>query len=120
MFGPKGDRNSLDAAMPQLYDELHRIADIYMSRERGSHTLQPTALIHETYLRMLGQHSVDFKNRAQVLGVAAQMMRRILANHGEGKKAAKRGSDCTMVYLSDSPDVAQSEPVVFDELDEAL
>lgn len=119
MGGP-GDRSSLDAAMPQLYDELHRIADIYMSRERGSHTLQPTALIHETYLRLMGQHSVDFQNRAQVLGVAAQMMRRILANYGEAKKAEKRGADCTMVYLSDSPDVAQSDPVVFDELNQAL
>ncbi|HEV2575678.1 MAG TPA: ECF-type sigma factor [Acidobacteriaceae bacterium] len=120
MGGPKPDKISLDAAMPQLYEELHRIAHIYMSRERGSHTLQPTALIHETYLRMLGQHSVDFRNRAQVLGVAAQMMRRILVNHGEGKNAAKRGADCTMVYLSDSPDVAQSDPVLFDELDQAL
>lgn len=120
MRGPKADVSCLDTAMPQLYEELHRIADIYMSRERAAHTLQPTALVHETYLRLLDQHSVDFHNRAQVLGVAAQMMRRILANHGAEKKAAKRGADCTMVYLSDSPDVAQSDPVLFDELDQAL
>lgn len=106
--------------MPQVYDELRKIAGAYMSRESNAHTLQPTALIHEAYLRLLGQQSVNFANRTQVLGLAAQMMRRILSNYGQSKKAAKRGADQTMVYLSDSPDAAQSGPVLFDELDQAL
>jgi RNA polymerase sigma-70 factor (ECF subfamily) len=94
-----------------VYDELHRLAAWYMSRERNSHTLQPTALVSETYLRLVGQHSIDFGNRAQLLGVAAQMMRRILKTHEEKRKAEKRGGDMTIVCLADSPEpVAVSEP----------
>lgn len=114
------DKGDLDHVMPRIYEELRRLAGSYMRRERGSHTLQPTALLHETYIRLIDQHSVDFTNRAQVLGVAAQMMRRILANHGQAKSTAKRGGELTLIQLG-AVELGPGAPaVVFDELDEAL
>ena len=78
-----GKKVVLDDIMPQVYDELHRLASSYMRAEREGHTLQPTALVHEAYLRLMSQHSVDFNNRSHLLGIAAQMMRRILHTHEE-------------------------------------
>lgn len=115
-----GQKLSLDAMMPQVYDELHRLASSYMSRERDSHTLQPTALVSETYLRLVGQHSIDFGNRAQLLGVAAQMMRRVLKTHAEKRNAEKRGGDVTIVCLSDSPEPAAAPELLFEDVDELL
>ena len=86
-----GDREVLDALLPLVYDELRRIAARYISRERKGHTLQPTALVHEAYLRLIDQHSVDWQNRAQFYGLSANMMRRILVNHAEARQAKKRG-----------------------------
>ena len=84
-------QNSLDEMFPVIYAELRRLAEIYLRRERGDHTLQPTALVHEAYLRLRDQRNVDWRNREQFLGIAAQMMRRILVNHAEAKNALKRG-----------------------------
>ncbi len=111
---------SLDAVMPLVYDELHRLAAAYMRRERNGHTLQPTALVNETYMRLLGQHSVDFSNRAQLLGVAAQMMRRILANYAERHSAGKRGGALACVCLEDVPEPAAAPGLAFTAVDEAL
>lgn len=113
-------RVSLDTVMPLVYDELHRLAASYMRNERGEHTLQPTALVNEAYLRLIGQHSVDFTNRAQLLGVAAQMMRRILRTHDEGRNTNKRGGDVTMICLSDAPEPVAAPALAFDEVDEVL
>src|SRR5579875_1646109 len=120
--GPFEDRHpaSLDSLIPRIYDELHRLAASYMRREREGHTLQPTALVNETYMRLAKQHNVDFANRAQVLGVAAQMMRRILATHAEKKGADKRGGDATRIWLADGQELAAEPGVVFGEVDEAL
>ena len=112
-------RATLNDLMPQLYAELHRIAAAYMRRERGGHTLQPTALVNEAYLRLLSQHSVEFSNRSQVLGVAAQMMRRILCTHAEKRRADKRGGEFTIVSLDDSPEPS-AHALVFSDVDEAL
>lgn len=112
--------SSLDAIIPRIYDELRRLATSYMRREREGHTLQPTALVNETYMRLARQHNVDFANRAQVLGVAAQMMRRILVTHAEKRDAAKRGGDVTRICLSDAPDAAAEPASVFSDVDEAL
>jgi len=114
-----GKKISLDSVMPQVYDELHRLAASYMSRERQGHTLQPTALVNEAYLRLATQHSVDFSNRAQVLGVAAQMMRRILRSYDEQRDTTKRGGDVTLIRLSDAPEPS-APALVFDEVDEVL
>ena len=85
-----GDKAALDALMPAVYDELRRLAQTYLSRERANHTLQTTALVHEAYLRLIDQKAVNWQNRAQFFGIAAQMMRRILINHANQRLAQKR------------------------------
>jgi RNA polymerase sigma factor (TIGR02999 family) len=106
--------------MPLVYDELHKLAALYMRRERSEHTLQPTALVSEVYLRLLGQHSVDFENRAQLLGVAAQMMRRILRTHAEQRDAQKRGGEVTIVPFPESFEPSAHPQLLFGEVDRAL
>ena len=95
-----GDRDALDRMLPLVYDELHHLASRYLARERPDHTLQPTALVHEAYLRLVNQREVDWRNRAQFIGVAAGMMRRILVNHARDRAAAKRGGRAVPVSLS--------------------
>ena len=94
-----GDRAVLDALLPVVYAELRRIAGNYMAGERSDHTLQPTALVNEAYLRLMGQQNVDWQNRAQFFGLSATMMRRILVNHAEAKRSEKRGGDARQVEL---------------------
>lgn len=106
-----GDHRALDQMLPLVYDELHRLASRYLSDERPDHTLQPTALVHEAYLRLINQRSVDWRNRAQFLGVAASMMRRILVNHARDRAAAKRAGNRERVSLS-LVDVASGAPDV--------
>jgi RNA polymerase sigma factor (TIGR02999 family) len=86
--------------LPVLYEEIHRLASNYLSRESTGHTLQPTALVHEAYLRLVDQRRVDWRNRAQFLGVAANMMRRILVNHARDRAVQKRGGGAQPVSLS--------------------
>jgi RNA polymerase sigma-70 factor (ECF subfamily) len=95
-----GDRRALDQMLPLVYDELHRLASSYLARERADHTLQPTALVHEAFLRLINQREVDWRNRAQFLGVAAGLMRRILVNHARDHAAAKRGGERERISLS--------------------
>ena len=97
-----GDKSALDEMTPVLYEELRRLARHFLAAERRDHTLQPTALVHEAYLRLIGQHSVDWKNRAHFLAMAATMMRRILINHAEAHKAAKREGSVEMVALDEA------------------
>lgn len=87
----QGDRQALDEMLPLVYDELRRLADAYLRDERPDHTLQPTALVHEAYLQLVNQRTVDWRNRAHFIGVAANLMRRILVKHAREKKADKRG-----------------------------
>jgi len=86
-----GDQQALDELMPLVYAELRRLARNYLRRERPEHTLQPTALVNEAYLKLIDQRSVRWQNRAQFYGVAAQLMRRILVDHARQYRAAKRG-----------------------------
>jgi RNA polymerase sigma factor (TIGR02999 family) len=116
----EGRKVSLDEVLPQVYGELHRLASVYMRNEREGHTLQPTALGNEAYLRLIGQYSVDFSNRAHLLGVAAQMMRRILQTHEEKRRAEKRGGEFTIISLADSPEKAASTAIAFSDVDEVL
>ena len=109
----------VDAAMPALYYELRRIAREYLSRERSDHTLQPTALVHEAYLRLVQQNKIDWSCRAQVLGIAARMMRRILVNHAVARNAQKRGA-ALCVITSEPADAAEMRPLELEELDAAL
>ncbi len=87
----KGDQKALDKLMPLVYSELRRLAGNYLRRERQGHTLQPTALVNEAYLKLIDQRKAKWQNRAQFYGVAAQLMRRILVDHARQHQAAKRG-----------------------------
>lgn len=96
----EGDKGALDDAMPVIYAALRDLAARYMGRERPDHTLTPTALVHEAYLRLVDQRRVDWRNRAHFLGIAANMMRRILVSHARDRVAAKRGGAQDRVSLS--------------------
>jgi len=115
-----GDRAALDALLPLVYDELRIIARGYLSKERPDHTLQPTGLVHEAYLRLINQQRVDWRNRAQFFGLAASMMRRILVNHAEARGAQKRGGEFNKVQLDDVAVVFDEAPVDLLALNEAL
>jgi RNA polymerase sigma factor (TIGR02999 family) len=114
-----GDNNALNQILPPIYDELRRLAGSYMRRERADHTLQPTALVHEAYLRLIDQRRVDWKNRAQFFGLAANMMRRVLVNHARDRAAGKRGGNTPRVTLSLADGLEQPEVDVI-AVDEAL
>ena len=125
----EGDKAALDELMPVVYDELRQLAKNHLSRERPDHTLQTTALVHEAYLRLVDQKSVNWQNRAQFFGIAAQMMRRILINHANDRQAKKRQGYATRVSLDqERTRVSLDEAVSFFErrevdlmaLDEAL
>jgi RNA polymerase sigma factor (TIGR02999 family) len=109
------------AAMPAVYAELRRLAGAYLRGERSGHTLQPTALVHEAYLRLLGQHQLDCENRAQFVAVAARMMRRILTNYALARTAAKRGGeDVVRLSFDDALDFYDQRDVAVEAVDEAL
>jgi RNA polymerase sigma factor (TIGR02999 family) len=97
-----GDVAARDRLVPLVYDELHRRAIAYLRRERRDHTLQPTALVNEVYLRLVNQRRAVWQNRAQFLAVAAQMMRRILVDHARGGRMAKRSGGWLRVTLSEA------------------
>src|SRR4249920_1336661 len=95
----RGDRRALDRLLPLVYAELRRIATRQLRHERAGHTLQPTALVHEAYLRLVDQRQVDWRNRAHFFGVAAQVIRRILVDHARRRHANKRGDGVEHVSL---------------------
>jgi RNA polymerase sigma factor (TIGR02999 family) len=103
-----GDREAGDRLVPLVYQQLRRRAAAYLRRERPNHTLQATAVVHEAYMRLVGQRHIDWQNRAQFYGVASQMMRRILVDHARRRKMHRRSGLWTRVSLSErqaaSPD----------------
>lgn len=101
----EGRKEAESDLIPLVYSELRRIAASYMRNERAGHTLQPTALAHEAYLRLVDQNRTDWKNRAQFLAVAAQLMRRILVDHARERRAGKRSGVQVPIEI-DSFDVA--------------
>ncbi|HEX7361999.1 MAG TPA: ECF-type sigma factor [Bryobacteraceae bacterium] len=110
----------LDEELPRLYAELRDLARAYLRRERSDHTLQPTALVHEAYLRLRGQKEIDWRNRAQFLAIAAQTMRRVLLDHAGQRRAQKRGAGAKRVSLTDSVGLTQAAQVDFIDIDNAL
>jgi len=116
----QGDSTALEKLLPLVYAELRRIAERQLRRERPNHTLQPTALVHEVYLKLVDQHSIEWQNRAQFFGVAAQLIRRILVDHVRNQRTAKRGAGVLTITL----DAALSEPARQDidlsKLDDSL
>lgn len=116
-----GDQDALERLTPLVYGELRRLARRHLSRERSDHTLQSTALVHEAYLRLVDQRSVQWQNRAHFFGVAAQLIRRILIDHARARQAGKRGAGACLLSLDealDSPAAGRSLDVV--ALDDAL
>jgi RNA polymerase sigma factor (TIGR02999 family) len=106
--------------MPLVYDELRRLAQIYLSRERSDHTLQPTALVHEAYLRLVDQSRVEWQNRAHFLGIAAQMMRRILIDHARMHTSEKRGGHKSRLSLDEASIMPEERAADLVALDDAL
>jgi RNA polymerase sigma factor (TIGR02999 family) len=109
-----------DRMLPIVYAELRRLAASYLRRERPGHTLQPTALVHEAYVRLLDQRQIDWSNRAQFMGLAAVMMRRILVNHARDRAAEKRGGGAEHVPLTLAGEGIGAIEVNVLELHEAL
>lgn len=107
----RGGDDSLAQMLPNVYEELRQLAGSYLRKERSDHTLQPTALVHEAYLRLLGQRKVDWQNRAHLLGIAAKMMRRILLNHAAGRDTSKRGGNVPRLSLDLALDVFDRKQV---------
>ena len=116
----KGDLEAREQLMPLVYGELRRRAAAYLNRERKDHTLQPTALVHEAYLRLIGQERVVWQNRAHFYGVAAQTMRRILVDHARGHQRDKRFGGAVRVALDDMPGIEQPRDCEMLLLDQAL
>ena len=102
------------------YDELRRLARNYLRRERSDHTLQPTGLVNEAYLRLVEQKRTRWQNRAHFVGIAAQLMRRVLREHARGKHAAKRGGHAPKVMIEDAAAITGGSVVEFLEIEEAL
>jgi RNA polymerase sigma factor (TIGR02999 family) len=118
-----GDAAALEALMPLVYDELHRMAAGYLSRERPGHLLQSTGLVHEAFLRLVDQRRVSWQNRAHFFGLAAQLMRRILVDHARRSRRAKRGAGAPSVGLDDAgplPDPSAGDPIDALSVDDAL
>ena len=115
-----GDRAALDQLMPLVYDELRRLAGGYLRRERPDHTLQPTALVNEAYMQMVDQREARWQNRAQFIGVAAQMMRRILVDHARAHRAEKRGGQHFTVSLAEADRFGEQPDVELLRIHEAL
>jgi RNA polymerase sigma factor (TIGR02999 family) len=116
----RGNLAARDELLPFVYDELRRRARVYLRRERAGHVLQPTALVHETYLRLIKQERVVWQNRAQFYGVAAQMMRRILVDHARARDMAKRSGKWARVTLPDVAAARQARAVDVLDLHRAL
>jgi RNA polymerase sigma factor (TIGR02999 family) len=116
----RGNRDALNELLPQVYAELRRIADRQFRIERIDHTLQPTALVNEVYLRLVDQRQCSWQNRAEFFGVAAQVMRRILVDHARRHDAGKRGAGVRPMSLDDVevPSIGRDLPIL--ALDEAL
>ncbi len=119
-LGSALETKSLEAMLPQLYDELRQLAANYLRRERLNHTLQPTALVHEVYLQLLGDKPVDWKDRAHFLGISARIMRRILADSGTARSAQKRGGGAVHLSLDDALEFSAECTVSLRGVDEAL
>ena len=115
----RGDAGALERLAPMLEQELRRIASRYLQRESAGHTLQPTALVNEAYLRLLDWNNVEWRDRSHFLAVAAKMMRRILVNHAIARQSQKRGSSAVMLSLMEADGVpARTHDLI--ALDEAL
>ena len=115
-----GDKAALDKLMPLVYSELRSLARRYLKGERPAHTLQPTALVNEVYLRLVDQQTASFSSRAQFFGMAAKLMRNILVDHARRRRAAKRGAEPIRLSISTADRIGRKPDLDLVELDDAL
>ncbi len=115
-----GERDALDQLMPAVYKDLRRLARYHLDGERQGHTLQPSALVHETFLRFGNYEQIAWQDRAHFFAVASTIMRRVLVDHARKRAAAKRGAAATVVTLVESQSPGKSADVDIEALDEAL
>ena len=115
-----GDSNAAAKLVPLVYEELRRLARSYVARERADHTLQATALVHETYLRLADQTQLNWKDRVHFYGIAARVMRRILVEHARAHRSAKRGGLAQKISLEEARQLPAETDVDLLELDSAL
>lgn len=118
--GRNGDPGALERLLPLVQAELHRLAANQLRRERRDHTLQPTALVNEAYLKLVDQRDQSWENREQFFGIAATLMRRVLLHHAAARRAAKRGGDQEKVPLDDGLLVFEERAIDLIALDDAL
>jgi len=116
----RGDKQALDHLMPLVYSELQRLAGGYLRNEHRGHTLQPTALVHEAYARLVKQDHPDYQSRAHFMGVAAHVMRQILIDHARTRNAAKRGCGEIKFSLDEAGEIAVHRPSILVAIDDAL
>src|SRR5262245_30460042 len=116
----KGDQHAFDALMPEVRKELHRLAAHYMAQECSGHDLQPTALIHEAYLRLVDWKNIQWSDRAHFFGMAANMMRRVLVDYARSRDRLKRGGEAIQVSFIEAANVPVPQSADVLELDEAL
>jgi RNA polymerase sigma factor (TIGR02999 family) len=115
----RGQQDAVNNLLPLVYDELHRLARSYFRRERGEHTMQPTALVHEAYIRLVDQRA-PLESRGHFMAVAATQMRRVLLDYARKHHAARRGGDDQKVLLEDTMAICEQRPVDMILLDSAL
>jgi RNA polymerase sigma factor (TIGR02999 family) len=115
-----GEEQALDRLVPQIHRELRKLAASYLRRERLNHTLQPTALVNEAFLKLIDQRAVKWQNRAHFFGIAAQAMRRILVDHARAHAADKRGGGARRIPLEDAAMIGGTVDIDLLALDEAL
>ena len=116
-----GDADALNELLPLVYEELRRLAGRHLSRERPNHTLQPTALVHDAYVRLIGQSDIDWRDRAHFFGVSARLMREILIDYARSRNRKKRGGEFgTAIALDDAVSYSRPEPIDVAAVDEAL
>jgi RNA polymerase sigma factor (TIGR02999 family) len=116
----RGDRRALDELLPLVYAELRRMAARQLDHERAGHSLQPTALVHEAYLRLVDQRHVNLQNRAHFFGVAAQVMRRVLVDHARRHLAGKRGDGVRPISIDRALNTPGPTAIPILDLDDAL
>jgi RNA polymerase sigma factor (TIGR02999 family) len=115
-----GDKSALDRLLPSLYNELKKLAGHYLRQERPGHTLQPTALVHEAYFRLVDQDLPNYQGRAHFLGVAAHVMRQILVDHARSRSAAKRGAGQAVFQLDEFMDAPIERPAAMVAVEDAI
>src|SRR5437870_3470061 len=115
-----GDKTALDKLIPIVYKELRRLASMRLRQERSDHSLQPTALVNEAYLRLINWRNIDWQNRAHFFGIAAQLMRNILTDHARSQLREKRGGKMDRISLDGVGNLSEGKEVSLIALDDAL